>query len=146
MNKLILYSFFILTAYSKQKDELTCNVIPEHFWSDNVKIYNKSKLLGIESRRYFSPVLDDIAAEEVYRVKKELEPDMDLTDWEGTYYEEDWCGELIKNPAKTNADVEYYDKLTEELFFENYQKLKKPVLIKGVNLSAAMSFKVQLSI
>lgn len=98
------------------------------------KIKEKIKLLGLKSKRFEYPDIGSNAEEEIEKAKKKHRSDFKLKHWKKLkYYKNTWCEEMLKNPPKGQQEVSYenYDELNIEEFREKYEKLNKPLIIKG---------------
>ena len=111
-----------------------CKIIPEHYWSLG-NYYEKARLLGITSQRFFNPYMSSKTEELIYNLKKELQPKLTMEDWEEDYQViENLRKKLFLNPPVsklniTNANIE---DMTVEDFIQNYQSKQIPVMLHGL--------------
>jgi histone arginine demethylase JMJD6 len=55
-----------------------------------------------------------------------------LEDWQKyKYYKDSWCENVINNPPVYKIDIEEYQDLSKENFIKKYERLSKPLIIKG---------------
>jgi len=98
------------------------------------KIKEKIKLLGLKSKRFNFSEIGRNAEEEIEKAKLKHRSELKLKHWKKLkYYKDNWCQEMLKNPpiGMQNVSYENYDDLTLEDFREKYEKLNKPLIIKG---------------
>jgi len=98
------------------------------------KIKEKIKLLGLKSKRFNYSDLGSNAEEEIEKAKLKHRSEYKIKHWKKLkYYKDNWCQEMLKNPPIGIQKVSYenYDDLTLEDFREKYEKLNKPLIIKG---------------
>jgi histone arginine demethylase JMJD6 len=97
------------------------------------KIIQKLKRLELTSDRFFKIEMSDKCKKIINKSKLKQRSDMKLEEWEKLKYSSDnWCEEMLKQVENSSIDIEDYDKLSENEFIEKYEKLNKPVIIRGV--------------
>jgi len=107
----------------------------ENSFNNKKSIHEKVKFLGLKSKRFSYSEMDSKAKKEIERAKSKHRTDIDLKEWKKLkYYKDDWCENMIKNPPKGIQEISYddYDNLNIEEFREKYEKMNKPVIIRGV--------------
>jgi hypothetical protein len=97
------------------------------------KIINKLKSLRLTSDRFFKTEMSEKCRKVINKAKLKQRSEMKLEEWEKlNYASDDWCEEMLKQIQYCSIDIEEYDKLSESDFIEKYEKLNKPLVIKGV--------------
>lgn len=106
----------------------------EYSFDYKKEIAEKVKLLGLKSKRFSYPEIGSKAKKEIDRAKSKHRTDIELNDWKKLkYYKNTWCEKALMNPPKGMQEIAYenYDELSIEEFREKYEKINKPVIIKG---------------
>ena len=98
------------------------------------KISKKVKQLGLLSKRFLKIDMNDKCKKIIEKAKLKQRSDMKLEEWEKLQYVDDnWCEEVLNKLYDCNdIDIEEYDNLSNEEFIEKYEKLNKPVIIRGL--------------
>ncbi len=106
----------------------------EHSFDYKKEIAQKVKLLGLKSKRFSYSEIGSKAKKEIDRARSKHRTDIELDDWRKLkYYKNYWCQKALFHPPNGMQDIAYeeYDKLSIEEFREKYEKMNKPVIIKG---------------
>jgi histone arginine demethylase JMJD6 len=99
------------------------------------KIKDKVKLYNLKSERFYYGDMSESARESIKDAKLKQRSDLKLYDWEKLNFKEDnWCSEIIRNPPESPLKISYenYEDLSLEDFQSKYEKLNKPLIIKGL--------------
>ena len=98
------------------------------------KILKKVKYLGLKSKRFYNCEMSDKCKKTIDKAKLKQRTDMKLEEWEKLEYSNDnWCEEILNKLYESkDIDIEDYDKLSSDEFIEKYEKLNKPVIIRGI--------------
>ena len=108
---------------------------PENeFVSNKLKPEDKINKFGLTSGRFDNSTLGKSAEKEIKKAKKLQRSDMKSEDWtKFDFYSDDWCENMLQNPPEGVFKISYenYNNLSVEDFREKYEKLNKPVIIRG---------------
>lgn len=97
-------------------------------------ISDKIKFLGLKSQRFSFTKIGSSAKSKLEKAKLKHRSDLNLDEWDKLkYFKNDWCDKMIDKPPQgiQIINVEESDNLNREEFREKYEKLNKPVIIKG---------------
>jgi len=102
--------------------------------SYRVKTKNKIKRYNLKSERFQYNEISKSAFEISNDMKLKQRSNLKLKEWRKyNYYNDDWCKMMLENVTNFNSKIriENYDELSKEDFINKYERLSKPLIIKG---------------
>lgn len=97
------------------------------------KSLEKINLYKLTSERFQYRDMSQSATECIENAKKKQRSDLEISEWyKLKYCQESWCSDMINSVSNSMMSYEDYENLTTEEFQTKYEKLNKPLIIKGV--------------
>ncbi len=113
------------------------------------KLQEKVKLYNLKSDRFRYRDISQSAQKLMSEAKLKQRSDLKLNEWSKLKYsQDDWCQNTLKDPPVSPLQISYenYEELSQEEFESKYEKLNKPLIIKGAtsNWKALNKWKIEV--